>query len=66
MSEPADQLKTVIERCSRCDRETEHRVSIDLVTESDRDRNTEFSREPYRVSECVDCGTQQTQRMNNA
>lgn len=58
--------ETVLERCGECGEETEHGVSIDLVTESDKDRNVEYSREPYRVTECTVCGTRESRRMNDA
>jgi hypothetical protein len=54
------------EKCSVCDAETPHDVSIELVTESERERNSEFSREPYRVTECEICGEQHKARMNDA
>jgi len=54
------------EQCEACDTETIHEVSIQLRTESTKSENAEFSREPYRVSECLDCGHRTSQRMNNA
>ncbi|QSG08956.1 DUF7835 family putative zinc beta-ribbon protein [Halapricum desulfuricans] len=54
------------EFCEHCGRETIHSVSLQLVTESDRSDNAEFSREPYRVTECLVCGEQTAVRMNNA
>jgi len=54
------------EFCDHCGRETIHSVSLRLVTESDRQDNAEFSREPYRVKECLVCGEQTAVRMNNA
>jgi hypothetical protein len=54
------------ERCEACGRETRHEVSIRLHTESDRTKNAEYSREPYRVSACQVCGAEQTLRMNDA
>jgi hypothetical protein len=41
-------------------------VSIRPVTESKKRLNTEFSREPYRVCVCEECGARTEQRMNNA
>ncbi|WP_459076986.1 DUF7835 family putative zinc beta-ribbon protein [Halolamina salina] len=52
--------------CDRCDRKTEHTVRIEVRTESQKEENIKFSREPYRVSTCSECGTKQVQRMNNA
>ncbi|WP_129117056.1 DUF7835 family putative zinc beta-ribbon protein [Halegenticoccus tardaugens] len=66
MSQPEDSIETVEETCDRCGEPTEHVISIDLVTESDREQNEEYSREPYRVSECTECGETRKLRMNNA
>jgi uncharacterized Zn finger protein len=52
--------------CSTCGRVTPHDVSIDILTESGTEENAEFSREPYRISECKTCGTTSKTRMNNA
>jgi hypothetical protein len=54
------------EACAECGRETPHEVSIELLTESRKQENAQFSREPYRVSECRVCGTEESVRMNNA
>ncbi|WP_435346181.1 hypothetical protein [Haloarchaeobius sp. HRN-SO-5] len=54
------------ERCDYCATETVHHVSVQLVTESSKRENAEFSREPYRVTECQQCGERASQRMNNA
>ena len=54
------------ETCEECNRETPHEVRIQLLTESKKDENAQFSREPYRVSTCRACGSQETVRMNNA
>lgn len=54
------------EPCESCGRETAHAVSIELRTESSKSENAEFSREPYRVTECRSCGTETVTRMNNA
>ncbi|WP_135304004.1 DUF7835 family putative zinc beta-ribbon protein [Haloarcula amylovorans] len=54
------------EACSSCDRETPHDVRVQIQTESSKRENAEFSREPYRVSECQVCGTTTHTRMNNA
>lgn len=53
------------EFCEYCGRETTHSISLQLVTESDRSDNAEFSREPYRVKECLTCGERTAIRMNN-
>lgn len=54
------------EPCSNCERTTPHDVSVEILTESAQPENAEFSREPYRVSECMVCGTTTSTRMNNA
>ncbi|MFC7167540.1 hypothetical protein [Halospeciosus flavus] len=54
------------ELCENCGQETAHSVSVELKTESSKSENSEFSREPYRVTECRSCGTETSQRMNNA
>ncbi|MFB6165193.1 MAG: hypothetical protein ABEJ31_08545 [Haloarculaceae archaeon] len=54
------------EDCEQCGRETPHDVSLEILTESARPENAEYSREPYRVSECRVCGARTTIRMNNA
>jgi len=54
------------EECAECGRETPHEVSIELLTESRKEENAEFSREPYRVSQCRVCGAERSVRMNNA
>jgi len=54
------------ESCPSCGRDTPHEVSVEILTESTERENAEFSREPYRVSECRICGTTTQLRMNNA
>jgi hypothetical protein len=61
-----DSPSTITEECSDCSRQTPHEVTVTLLTESDKPENAEFSREPYRVSECQICGAQTQRRMNNA
>ena len=56
----------VEETCEACSRETPHEVSITLLTESHKEENAEYSREPYRVAMCRVCGAERTTRMNNA
>jgi hypothetical protein len=53
------------EYCSDCDRETPHEVTVTILTESAGRENAQYSREPYRVSECLTCGATTTTRMNN-
>ncbi|MFC7078991.1 hypothetical protein [Halorussus caseinilyticus] len=54
------------EICDDCGESTPHDVSIEIQTESKKSENTEFSREPYRVTECLECGETTSKRMNNA
>ncbi len=56
----------VTEDCDTCDRATPHSVTLQILTESGNPENAEFSREPYRVSECRVCGQTTSTRMNNA
>jgi hypothetical protein len=66
MSATNDAFDGVMEECDQCGRETAHTVSVTILTESEQPENAEFSREPYRVSECRVCGAETTLRMNNA
>jgi hypothetical protein len=56
----------MVEECAACGRETAHQVSVEIRTESQKEENAEFSREPYRVATCITCGGEETTRMNNA
>ncbi|RBI58613.1 hypothetical protein DMJ13_26145 [halophilic archaeon] len=53
------------EWCESCAVQTPHDVSIELRTESEKDNNAKFSREPYRITQCQMCGETTSQRMNN-
>ena len=66
MSITSQSASDLTESCDDCDRDTPHTVSIELRTESDKPENSEFSREPYRITECMVCGSETTLRMNNA
>jgi len=66
MASKSSAFSEMSERCDSCQHETPHSISVELKTESSESENSEFSREPYRVSECTVCGEQTTQRMNNA
>lgn len=59
-------LTDVTEFCETCGRRTPHHVRLELVTESTNPENAQFSREPYRVSECKLCDQSVSIRMNNA
>ena len=52
--------------CEHGGRATPHAGSVEILTESRKRENAEFSREPYRVSECRVCGETTSTRMNNA
>ncbi len=56
----------VVELCPSCGDETRHEVHVEIRTESGKAENAEFSREPYRVTVCGDCGAESVQRMNDA
>lgn len=56
----------IVELCDNCGRETSHEVSVEIRTESQKQENAEFSREPYRVARCRNCDEETSQRMNNA
>ncbi len=53
------------EWCEKCDAMTSHQVAIEIVTESKENSNASFSREPYRVTKCQQCGSATKQRANN-
>ncbi len=59
-------FQAIVELCDNCGRETSHEVSVEIRTESKKKENAEFSREPYRVTQCQTCGETKSQRMNNA
>lgn len=54
------------EQCSTCGESRPHKVSIELLVESEDDTNQKFSREPYRIAECHSCGSTTKIRLNNA
>lgn len=66
MSKSQSTLTELSEHCDECGSLTPHEVSIELKTESKKRTNREFSREPYRVTECRVCGETASQRMNDA
>lgn len=59
-------FQAMTEHCEHCSHETGHEVTVQIRTESTKKENAEFSREPYRVAECLTCGHVTSQRMNNA
>jgi phosphoenolpyruvate carboxylase len=66
MATTTDDIDALTEECSVCDRTTPHSVTVTILTESSRTENAEYSREPYRISECQVCGAVERTRMNNA
>ncbi|SFR54594.1 DUF7835 family putative zinc beta-ribbon protein [Halogeometricum limi] len=54
------------EECTECQRETRHRVQIELKEEGGNEGTTDFSREPYRITVCSVCDTEESLRMNDA
>jgi ribosomal protein L40E len=66
MSRSQPTVTELTEECAECGARTPHTVSIELKTESTKQTNRAFSREPYRVTECRACGDTRSQRMNNA
>jgi len=66
MATTDDTFDGMTEHCDSCETDTLHQVSVQIMTESRKEENSQFSREPYRVAECQRCGSRSTQRMNNA
>lgn len=66
MAKPHPAHDHATEPCPTCDRRTPHEVRVELRTESEDAENARFSREPYRITVCQDCGVESTTRMNNA
>ena len=64
-TQPSD-TKGITEYCESCGNDTQHKVRVELRTESSKEENAEFSREPYRVAVCTKCEGETVQRMNNA
>lgn len=54
------------EPCATCGMTRPHKITIELLTESEQEANQKFSREPYRIAECRICGTATKLRLNNA
>jgi hypothetical protein len=65
MATTRDSFDGMTEHCDVCDGETLHEVSVQMRTESSKTENAQFSREPYRVTECQRCGHRRSQRMND-
>lgn len=55
------------EHCPACSRVTPHSVALEIREEnSGSDQARKYSREPYRVVTCRQCGRTTAQRMNGA
>jgi hypothetical protein len=65
MATTRDSVDGLTEHCEACETDTLHQVSVQMRTESNKEQNAEFSREPYRVTECQQCGIRTSQRMND-
>ncbi|MUV60426.1 hypothetical protein [Halobacterium sp. CBA1126] len=66
MASQPPQADAMTEPCPTCGTETPHAVAIELRTESAGGENAAFSREPYRVATCRECGAVRVERMNDA
>ena len=66
MATTDNSINGMTEYCEECGFDTLHEVSVQIRTESLKEENAQFSREPYRVTECQRCGHRKSQRMNNA
>jgi len=53
------------EYCDACEEAQPVAVSITIHTESPARENAAFSREPYRITECLGCGATTKTRMND-
>jgi len=65
MATTQDSIADRTEQCRSCERSTPHEIAVEILTESGKENNAEFSREPYRISECQVCGESTRTRMNN-
>jgi uncharacterized protein (DUF169 family) len=66
MATTGTDVDDLTEECERCGRVTPHTIAVRILTESTEPENAEYSREPYRISECRVCGALERARMNNA
>jgi len=51
--------------CSTCGDEQPREISIAILTENPAGENAAFSREPYRIVECLGCGATTKPRTND-
>ncbi|RQG98145.1 DUF7835 family putative zinc beta-ribbon protein [Natrarchaeobius oligotrophus] len=66
MATTNDVSNGMTEPCEVCETDTLHEVTVQLITEGGDGKNARYSREPYRVRECLRCGNRDSKRMNNA
>ncbi|CQH56422.1 small CPxCG-related zinc finger protein [Halobacterium hubeiense] len=66
MAKPTPADDAIREQCTTCEKTRPHDVTIELLTESGKDTNRKFFREPYHIAECRNCGTTTKLRLNNA
>jgi hypothetical protein len=57
---------TTEECCDDCGDEQPCEISLAILTENPTGEYAAFSREPYRITECLDCGATTKTRMNDA
>jgi len=50
--------------CDDCERETPHEVHIEKRAENPESEMASASRQPYRVTECQNCGNETERRMD--
>lgn len=65
MPDPSTDPSTATEYCESCQCETRHSVSLIIVEEGSDDSDVRFSREPYRVTVCEQCGLETKMRLND-
>lgn len=53
------------EPCAACEAIRHHEIHIEILTEH-ASRGSQYAREPYRVTTCLDCGTTSQTRINGA
>lgn len=56
----------VLERCDACGDRTPHVATIEFLVESTDSEHAANSRQPYRVTECRECGDTTRKRATNA
>jgi len=66
MATTTTEIDDLTEECDECDQQTPHTITVKILTESSQPENAQYSREPYRISECRVCGDTERTRMNNA